>query len=189
MAVLSADIRNFTATSEKLTPIQVFDMLNSYLRRVAPLIRKYNGIIEKYLGDGIIAIFPESAESALNCAIAMQEEMIELRKEFEERNMPQIRIGIGVHYGSVVIGTGGDNERMTEISLSEDIDIAIKTEAATKLYKRPILVTKQTLNQAANELKAQGLKFDFSGKEVLAQGGDAIPQLYSIYNKTIGEAL
>ena len=189
MAVLSADIRNFTATSEKLSPIQVFDMLNSYLRRVAPLIRKYNGVIEKYLGDGIIAIFPEIAESALNCAIAMQEEMIELRKEFEERNMPQIRIGIGVHYGSVVIGTGGDNERMTEISLSDDIDIAIKTEAATKLYKRPILVTKQTLNQAANELKALGLKFDFSGKEMPAQEDTKFPPLYSIYNNTIDDVL
>ena len=189
MAVLSADIRNFTATSEKLTPIQVFDMLNSYLRRVAPLIRKFGGIIEKYLGDGIIAIFPESAESAVNCAIAMQEEMIELRKEFEQKNMPQIRIGIGVHYGSLVIGTGGDNERMTEISLSDDIDIAIKTEAATKLYKKPILVTKQTLSQAANELRARGLKFDFSGKEVVAKEDAAIPPLYSIYNNKISEVL
>ena len=189
MAVLSADIRNFTATSEKLSPIQVFDMLNSYLRKVAPLIRKYNGVIEKYLGDGIIAIFPESAESALNCAIAMQEEMIELRKEFAQKNMPQIKIGIGIHYGDIVIGTGGDNERMTEISLSDDIDIAIKTEAATKLYKRPILVTKQTLNQAANELKARGLKFDFSGKEMPAQGDTKFPPLYSIYNNTIDDVL
>ena len=103
--------------------------------------------------------------------------------------MTQIKIGIGIHYGDIVIGTGGDNERMTEISLSDDIDIAIKTEAATKFYKRPILVTKQTLSQAANELKALGLKFDFSGKEMPAQSGDTIPQLYSIYNKTIGEAL
>ena len=189
MAVLSADIRNFTATSEKLTPIQVFDMLNSYLRRVAPLIRKYNGIIEKYLGDGIIAIFPESAESAVNCAIAMQEEMIELRKEFEKREMPPIKIGIGIHYGSVVIGTGGDKERMTEISLSDDIDIAIKTEAATKLYHKPILVTKQTLNQAADELRAAGKEFDFSGKEVAAQEDATIPPLYSIYNNKIGEVL
>ena len=190
MAVLSADIRNFTATSEKLAPIQVFDMLNSYLRRVAPLIRKFGGLIEKYLGDGIIAIFPESAESAVNCAIAMQEEMIELRKEFEERNMPSIKIGIGVHYGNVVIGTGGDNERMTEISLSEDIDIAIKTEAATKLYQKPILITKQTMNQAQNELRELGKNIDFSGKELpVNKEAVSIPPLFSIYNERIGETL
>lgn len=190
MAVLSADIRNFTATSEKLAPIQVFDMLNSYLRRVAPLIRKFGGLIEKYLGDGIIAIFPESAESAVNCAIAMQEEMIELRKEFEERNMPSIKIGIGVHYGNVVIGTGGDNERMTEISLSEDIDIAIKTEAATKLYQKPILITKQTMNQAQNELRELGKNIDFSGKELpVNKEAVSTPPLFSIYNERIGETL
>ena len=193
MGILSADIRNFTSTSEKLTPIQVFDMLNSYLKRVAPLIRKYNGIIEKYLGDGIIAIFPESAESALNCAVAMQEEMIELRKEFQNKNMPQIRIGIGIHYGNVVIGTGGDNERMTEISLSDDIDIAIKTEAATKIFKRPILATKQILSQAANELRAEGRKFDFFGKEQPALAGEealtTVSPLYYIYNQKIGEVL
>ena len=190
MAVLSADIRNFTATSEKLAPIQVFDMLNSYLRRVAPLIRKFGGLIEKYLGDGIIAIFPESAESAVNCAIAMQEEMIELRKEFEERNMPSIKIGIGVHYGNVVIGTGGDNERMTEISLSEDIDIAIKTEAATKLYQKPILITKQTMNQAQNELRELGKNIDISAKELpVNKEAVSIPPLFSIYNERIGETL
>ena len=193
MAVLSADIRNFTATSEKLEGIQVFDMLNSYLGRIAPLIRKYGGLIEKYLGDGIIAIFPESAQSALNCALEMQEEMIELRREFEARQMPAIKIGIGIHYGNVVIGTGGDQERMTEISLSQDIDIAIKTEAATKIYHRPILVTKETLAQAANEVRALGKKFDFYGKEqeLLPEEavGPAVPQLYYIYNEKTGDLL
>ena len=193
MAVLSADIRNFTATSEKLEGIQVFDMLNSYLGRIAPLIRKYGGLIEKYLGDGIIAIFPESAQSALNCALEMQEEMIELRREFEARQMPAIKIGIGIHYGNVVIGTGGDQERMTEISLSQDIDIAIKTEAATKIYHRPILVTKETLAQAANEVRALGKKFDFYGKEqeLLPEdaAGPAVPQLYYIYNEKTGDLL
>lgn len=193
MAVLSADIRNFTATSEKLEGIQVFDMLNSYLGRIAPLIRKYHGIIEKYLGDGIIALFPESAQSALNCALEMQEEMIELRNEFEERGMPAIKIGIGIHYGKVVIGTGGDKERMTEISLSQDIDLAIKTEAATKTYHRPILVTKETLSQAAHELRALGKKFDFYGKEQEllpedAAGPNAL-QLYYIYNEKTGDLL
>ena len=193
MAVLSADIRNFTATSEKLEGIQVFDMLNSYLGRIAPLIRKYGGLIEKYLGDGIIAIFPENAQSALNCALEMQEEMIELRREFEARQMPAIKIGIGIHYGNVVIGTGGDKERMTEISLSQDIDIAIKTEAATKIYHRPILVTKETLAQAANEVRALGKKFDFYGKEqeLLPEeaAGPDIPQLYYIYNEKTGDLL
>ena len=185
-AVLSADIRNFTSTSEKLVPIQVFDMLNSYLRRVAPLIRKYNGIIEKYLGDGIIAIFPDSAEAALNCAIEMQEQMIELRHEFSSRGMPQIQIGIGVHYGDIVIGTGGNNDRMTEISLSKDIDIAIKTESKTKQYHRPILATYEAIRYAAHEARMQGRKFSFFGLKI---NDNPSSVLFSIYNEKFENVL
>jgi len=179
-AILSADIRNFTSTSEKLVPIQVFDMLNTYLRRIAPLIRKYNGIIEKYLGDGIIAIFPDNAEAALNCAIEMQEQMIELRSEFAQRGMPQITIGIGIHYGDIIIGTSGNNDRMTEISLSKNIDIAIKTESKTKQYHKPILVTYDAISQAAKEARKHGRKFSFSGLKI-KDSPSAI--IFSIFNE------
>ncbi len=186
MAILSADIRNFTANSEKLEGIKVFEMLNSYLGRVAPLIRKNGGIIEKYLGDGIIAIFPNSAEAALNCAIQMQEEMIELRKDFVEKGFPPIKIGVGVHYGNIVIGTGGDDERMTEISLSKDIDIAVKTEAATKELLRPILATSQAIGVAAQEAKDDGRKFNFCGRKVFDADGHVF---YALYTEKTGEAL
>ncbi len=202
MAILSADIRNFTSTSEKLSPKQVFDMLNSYLGKIAPLIRKYDGLIEKYLGDGIIAIFPNSAVSAFNCALEMQEQMIALRSEFEKAGMPLIKIGIGIHYGDIVIGTGGDNKRMTEISLSEDIDLAAKTEAATKLYNRKILVTLPALRQASNEVRHQGQKFSFYGEKIdlspdlstdhtqlLSTLAAKSPQLYALYNDRVEKSL
>ena len=165
-AILSADIRNFTSTSEKLAPIQVFDLLNTYLKKIAPLIRKYNGIIEKYLGDGIIAIFPDSAESALNCAIEMQEQMIELRDEFASRGMPRIKIGIGVHYGNIVIGTGGNSDRMAEISLSKDIGIAVKTESFTKRCMRPILATPVAVHIAELEALNNGRKLEFTTESI-----------------------
>ena len=189
MAILSADIRNFTSTSEKLQPIQVFDMLNSYLGKIAPLIRKYNGLIEKYLGDGIIALFPESAVSALSCAVEMQEQMLELRQDFLKKEMPLIKIGIGIHYGSIVIGTGGANERMTEISLSDDIDVAVRTEAATKVYDRKIIVTEQALQRAAAEVRSQGKKFLFCGEKIEQEPQDELPPLFALYNKKIGKTL
>ena len=165
-AILSADIRNFTSTSEKLAPIQVFDLLNTYLKRIAPLIRKYNGIIEKYLGDGIIAIFPDSAEAAINCAIEMQEQMIDLRDEFASRGMPRIRIGIGVHYGNIVIGTGGNADRMAEISLSKDIGIAVKTESFTKRCMKPVLATPVAVRTAEVEARKQGRSVNFSTESI-----------------------
>ena len=197
-AILSADIRNFTSTSEKLQPVQVFDMLNTYLHKVAPLIRKYNGIIEKFLGDGIIAIFPDSSEAALNCAIEMQEQMIELREEFIQKGIPPIKIGIGVHYGNIIIGTGGNDDRMTEISLSDDIDIAVKTESQTKVYHHPILATYQAIRRAANEARLNGEKFGFCGEKILnntetgintSTSANAGGPLFSIYNQKIGNVL
>lgn len=186
MAILSADIRNFTSISEKMNEMQVFDLLNSYLNKVAPIIRKYKGIIEKYLGDGIIAIFPGDADTALNCAIEMQEEMIDLRKDFIFKDLPDIKIGIGVHYGDVIIGTGGDSDRMTEISLSNDIDIAVKAEAATKIYKKPIIVTHQALASAASIEKKLGKKFDFYGEKLCVKD-DIV--LYAIYSDKTGREL
>ena len=186
MAILSADIRNFTGTSEKLTEIEVFDMLNSYLKKVAPIIRKYNGIIEKYLGDGLIAIFPDNSLSAIKCAIEMQEEMIDLRKDFHIKGLPDIKIGIGIHYGQLIIGTGGDANRMTEISLSEDIDIAVRTEAATKIFKKPIIVTKEALKNAADEERKASRKFDFYGERLQTMSNQI---LYSVYSKKSGNVL
>ena len=152
MAVMSADVRNFTSTSEKLTAFEVFKLLNIYLQRVAPLIRENGGIIEKYLGDGIVAIFPSGALSAIRCSVQMQEAMVKLRQELIMQRLPGIKIGVGVHYGNIVLGTAGNLLRMTEVSLSDDIDVAIKTEAATKEFNHPVLVTKQAIARAREEL-------------------------------------
>ena len=152
MAVMSADVRNFTSTSEKLTAFEVFKLLNIYLQRVAPLIRENGGIIEKYLGDGIVAIFPNGALSAIRCSVQMQQAMVKLRQELIMQRLPGIKIGVGVHYGNIVLGTAGNLSRMTEVSLSDDIDVAIKTEAATKEYGQSILATKQAIARAREEL-------------------------------------
>lgn len=184
MAIMSCDIRNFTSISEKLNEMQVFEMLNTYLKKVAPIIRKNGGMIEKYMGDGIIAIFPESAESALNCAIQMQEVMPSLREQFAQKNFPLIKIGIGVHYGEAIIGIGGDEHRRNEISLSKDIDVAMKTEAATKTYQMPILVTKKAMKAAAFEVKSRGGKFQFYGRELNEKVENE--EIFCIYTQKTG---
>ncbi len=169
-AILSADIRNFTAISEKMTEVQVFEMLNRYLREIAPVIRKHNGIIEKYLGDGIIAIFVGGASCALDCAVEMQSDMMDLRKEFEIEGLPEIRIGIGIHYGDITLGMGGDNNRMTEISLSSDIDVAVTAESMTKTYNNPIIVTKELLEQVDEYTVKHSYKYyrlcEYDGKDL-----------------------
>ena len=112
--------------------------------------------------------------------------MCELRKDFVAKGLPPIKIGIGIHYGNIVLGTGGDSERMTEISLSKDIDIAVHTEAETKEFKRPILATVQAVGVAATEAKAEGRTFDFCGKKLHDSDGNA---LYALYTEKTGMEL
>ncbi|NLM00302.1 MAG: hypothetical protein GX220_02470 [Treponema sp.] len=151
MTLMNTDIRNFTEISESISAKDTFDLLNRYLTRVAPIIRSHFGFIEKYLGDGIIALFPKDGEQAALCAIEMHKEMIKLRKELIEENKPILKIGIGLHYGTVVLGTVGNDERMNEISVSPDIDTVITIETLTKIFDKPIIVSESAKNTWKNE--------------------------------------
>ena len=159
---------------------------NKIVKYLTELIEKHGGIIEKYLGDGIIAFFPSECETALLCALEMQEVMNDLRKEFSEKNLPELKIGIGVHYGNVLIGTAGDASRMSEISISKDLSILQHAESATKRYNKSIIVTKEAVAAAAKEAKSKGKKFNFFGKKVEEAMGH---ELYYIYNENISREL
>lgn len=186
MMILSADIRNFTAMSEDMSGIQVFKFLNGYFEKVAPVIQKHGGIIEKYLGDGIIAFFPYNCESALKCALEMQENMITLRQEFKEKGLPELKIGIGIHYGNVLVGTAGDASRMSEVAISKELDVLTHVESATKRYNKAIIVTKEAVGAAAWEAKTNNHKFEFYGKKIPEAIGH---ELYYIYNDVVGKDL
>ena len=105
MTVLFSDIRDFTTISETMTPQDNFDFLNEYLGRVGPVIRENGGFIDKYIGDAVMAIFPE-AEGAVRGAVAMARAASELRRELESEGRPGVEIGIAlsaVALGAVVL--------------------------------------------------------------------------------------
>lgn len=151
LTLMNTDIRNFTTISEQISAKETFDLLNIYLMRIAPIIRSHNGFIEKYLGDGIIALFPENNDKAALCALKIHKEMIRLRSELEKQGKPTLKIGIGLHYGTVVLGTVGDDERMNEIIVSPDIDTVITMESLTKTFDKPIIVSESAKNAWKNE--------------------------------------
>lgn len=186
MTFLAADIRNFTAISENLSEMEVFDLLNGYLEQISPIIYKHGGIIEKFLGDGIIVLFRKNYAEALSCAIEMQEKMIEVRRQFAQKGLPEIKIGIGVHYGSILIGTAGVSARMSEIAISTELAVLQHVESATKRYDKSIIATREAIAAAANELRRKGQKFDFSGKKIPEAIGH---ELYHIYNDKIEKHL
>lgn len=145
MTVLFVDIRSFTTMSEYMTPKENFDFLNNYLGRVGPLIRKNNGFIDKYLGDGLMALFPEKAEDAIQAALDIQRSIQEFNNEQSQWGKPPIRIGAGVHTGNLMLGTIGESERMDGTVISDAVNLASRIEGLTKTYGSTIIMSETSL--------------------------------------------
>ena len=145
MSVLFADIRNFTPLSEVMSPKENFDFLNSYLSQVGPIVRKHGGFIDKYIGDAVMALFPETADDAVRAAIAMQHQVSLYNRERQEAGYPSIAIGIGLHRGSLMLGTIGEERRMESTVIADAVNLASRLEDLTKAYGAPILISGSTL--------------------------------------------
>jgi len=150
VTVLFTDIRDFTTLSEKMTPEENFHFVSSFNARLGPVIRSNNGFINQYLGDSIMAIFPENPEDALRAAVGMQKAVNDLNKERKELGLPSIRAGIGMHTGSLIMGITGDEFRMDAATISDTVNTAARIESLTKYYKSPLLLSDHTL-QYLNE--------------------------------------
>lgn len=131
LAVLVADIRDFTALSERVAPAETFAFLNGYLGRVAPVIREHGGFVSKFLGDAIIALFPDGARQALAAGQAM---LNELELYNESPTGEPVRIGVGVHVGKAILGTVGYQSRMDVTVVSQRIGQAAILERLTKVF-------------------------------------------------------
>src|SRR5436190_2326812 len=145
VTVLFTDIRDFTTLSEKMTPEENFHFVSSFNARLGPVIRSNNGFINQYLGDSIMAIFPENPEDALRAAVGMQKAVHELNQERKEIGLPIIRAGIGMHTGSLIMGITGDEFRMDAATISDTVNTAARIESLTKYYKSPLLLSDHTL--------------------------------------------
>jgi two-component system sensor histidine kinase ChiS len=141
MTVLFADIRDFTALSEQMTPAENFAFLNSYLGRISPAIRENNGFIDKYIGDAVMALFPRSPSDGVRAAIDMQKELNIYNEEREKNGLFRIAIGIGLHAGTLMLGTIGERERMESTVIADAVNLASRLEGLTKVYGAGILVS------------------------------------------------
>ncbi len=146
MTVIFLDIRNFTSLSEKMTPEENFKFINTFLRAIGPVIRKHNGFIDKYLGDGIMALFPDKAEHAVMAAIEMLNELVEFNIRNRAVKIPPISIGIGIHIGALMLGTIGEEERMEGTVISDAVNLASRLEGLTKIFGANIILSEQTLS-------------------------------------------
>jgi len=112
MTVLFSDIRNFTTLSETMTADENFKFLNSYLKRMEPIIQNHEGFVDKFIGDAIMALFPNNAQEALISSIEIQEELRNYNAERQNFGFSNLSIGIGLNSGELMLGTVGSDKRL-----------------------------------------------------------------------------
>ena len=145
MTVLFSDIRSFTSLSEKMTPRESFNFINGYLGEVGPLIREHNGFIDKYIGDAIMALFPENVEDAVAASIQMQKRVVQINSSRGSEDRPLIRIGVGIHTGNLMLGTIGETQRMEGTVIADAVNLASRMEGLTKTYGAAIIISGPSL--------------------------------------------
>lgn len=143
MTILFADIRDFTSRTEKMTPQESFKFLNDFLHEISPVIRSNQGFIVRYLGDGFTAIFPVSAESALNAANGILMALSQFNAKLPKNQEP-VRVGIGLNSGKVILGTVGEERRLDETVISEAESAASELEGKSKIYGASLLISNET---------------------------------------------
>ncbi len=156
VTVLFSDIRGFTSMSEKMPADEVSKILNEYFAEMEPIIRKYNGVINKFIGDAIMVIFGEPIQdinhpkNAVKCAYEMLKKVNYLREKWLEQGRPRFEIGVGINTGEVFIGNIGTENRMEYTAIGDSVNLASRIEGYNKVYKTNLLVSSTTYNYIAD---------------------------------------
>lgn len=158
VTVLFADIRGFTSMSEKMTAEEVSLILNEYFSAIEPIITKYNGVINKFIGDAVMAIFGDPIEDELHpmkavlCANEMLKCVRKLRYKWMDENKPDIEIGIGINTGEVFVGNIGSEKRLEYTVIGDTVNIASRIESYNKVYKTKFLIGSTTYEFVKNRV-------------------------------------
>ncbi|MGI5819113.1 MAG: CHASE2 domain-containing protein [Armatimonadota bacterium] len=163
VTVLFADIRNFTASSEALSPEQTVELLNRFFHLVHEIIWELDGTLDKYLGDGLMAFWnspldqPDHAQRAVQAAIDIQRRISYNQAEWEYLGMPELEAGIGISTGQAVVGYVGTGERMQYTAIGAHVNLAARLETMTKEFDCPILISAATREQIGATVEARSL--------------------------------
>jgi len=140
-AVMFSDIRQFTSLAEKMQPQEIFDLVNAYLQRMSPEIRSHRGFVVKFIGDGMMSVFPKRVENAIAAGIAQFEQMRQYNTERRVSGEVSIDIGIAIHFGHLMVGMIGEPNRLQGDAISDTVNLAARLEGLTKLYGTSLLIS------------------------------------------------
>ncbi|MDH2916170.1 MAG: adenylate/guanylate cyclase domain-containing protein [Gallionella sp.] len=178
LTIVFTDIRSFSTLSESMTPQENFNFLNSYLKQMEPVIVQHHGIIDKYIGDAILALFSQGADDALSGAIHMLEKLEEYNTGRSHAGYAPIRIGFGLNTGLVMVGTVGGENRMESTVIGDAVNVTDRIEESTKIYNTPLLISQNTLY----DLSIPG-KYDIRFLDRIRVKGKSQPlSIYEVFN-------
>jgi class 3 adenylate cyclase len=146
ITVLFTDIRGFTPLSEALTPSEAFRLVNDYLEMAVPIIEQHGGVVDKYIGDAILSLFPDDPGSAVRASLHLLGEVDAFNEEREARGEPRLETGVGLHTGRLMLGTVGTARRMDGTVIGDAVNLGSRVEGLTKVYGARLLVTEATWN-------------------------------------------
>ncbi len=156
--VLFSDLRGFTAMSEALPAEQLVELLNVYLGAMTEVVFEHDGMLDKYMGDGLMALWGaplpsvHHARQACAAALAMRERLAQLCQRWRERGWPQLALGVGINTGPMVFGNLGSAEHLSLTVVGDNVNLASRLEGLNKRYGTTILASEETVRQAGNQL-------------------------------------
>ncbi len=170
IAVLFSDIRGFTSMSEKMQPEEVVAILNEYFEEMTKIVFKYNGTLDKYMGDAIMALYGAPVEmknpvvNAVATAVEMQKRLKELNEQWANHGWKTLGMGIGITYGDVVVGNIGSSLRMDYTAIGDTVNLASRLQGVAKAGE--VLVSDQAYEQIKDYVMAEELEpIKVKGKE------------------------
>ncbi len=186
MTIFFSDIRGFTQLSESLTEEQTFAFINSYLARMVPVIKERGGFVDKYVGDAIMALFPDAggADQALRAALEMQSRVVEYNRHRASVGYRAIEMGIGIHTGTLMLGVVGVQDRMENTVISDAVNLSSRLQAIAKAFNIGVVVSEQSFKSLEDPTL---FKYRFIGK-VRVKGKAAPVSCFEIFGDTQDEA-
>ena len=157
ITILFADIRGFTRISEHAPPEKIVGLLNRYFSAMTDIIFAHGGTLDKYLGDGLMALFgaptatPDDASNALNAAVAMQRRLLGINRELRDEGFPEIGVGMGLHTGEVIVGYIGSDRRSEYTAIGDTVNTSARLESNARGGE--ILISDATAKAAHSRYK------------------------------------
>lgn len=188
LSILFSDIRGFTTLSERSNPEQVVELLNEYFKEMTDVIFKWEGTLDKFVGDAIMvfwgAPFPQEdhAERAVSCAVEMIERLRMLREKWKKEGKPELNIGIGINTGEVLVGNiGVEGKKMDYTVIGDHVNLASRLEGLNKQYGTNIIISEFTLNKLKerNAEILRRIKIESLGK-VKVKGKERAVEIFKV---------